>query len=85
MVIREGRGLSLRAGRGTHPGQTQGGGTSEDRCSYTWNSFHEVLRTPLACAQTSDARRDFLAVSCEFERSLADLHVSLCEDALAHV
>jgi hypothetical protein len=36
----------LNVGRDAHTGQTQGSGSSENRCSKTWNSFHELISYP---------------------------------------
>lgn len=41
--LREGPWLRVSVRRGTYAGQTQAGGSGENRCSETWNGFHEAL------------------------------------------
>jgi hypothetical protein len=71
----EGPRLRVRIDGGPHPSGPQSGGRDENRCSYTWNSFHEGTFTQPSCDRICRRQRFLLPVSCQSELSANDLHV----------
>jgi hypothetical protein len=62
--------LRLSVGGDTHAGQTHGG-SGQNRCSKTWNCFHEAVLTHRSCGRNCRRQRFFLSVSCQFGGTLS--------------